>query len=636
MGECLITRRGGESYELPVLDANYPQDVNLTVIEGNTTSATFNVSIEVAGKPAEYTYQWYVNGSAVSGATNASYTKSDLSSSATYSVYCEVTNKAGVVTSRVATLKVDQYYTPTLNNSYPANTSKTYITGGTASASFSVIVATAGNPSNYTYQWYVNNSAVSGATGSTYNWSGTEGTYNIYCKVTNAAGSVDSRTATLSVTRYYTPTLNSSYPADTSKTYISGGTASATFEVQIATAGVPANYTYQWYLNNSAVSGATGSSYTWTGTEGTYSIYCKVENDAGSVNSRTATLSVTRYYTPTLNGSYPADVSVVQNSSASATFNVSISTAGSPNSYSYQWYVNNSAVSGATSSSYTRTGLTFTGTYSVYCKVTNDAGSVNSRTATLTVTSAKPSYTYTGSANLIDDGSYNYRIKFLTSGVITFTSLGSFANGIDVFCVGGGGGGGFCGGGGGYTKTGSFVPNVNTPYEIVIGAGDAGTKTSRSNHANSSHGGSTSAFGVTATGGGHGSDFDVSSPAGGNGGSGGGYGGSTSNGGSDGGNGSGGNPGIGQGRTTREFGQSGATLYAGGGGGGNYAAWGDWGGPGGAGGGGAGTQNCSNGLNGTANTGGGGGGGYAVGGGEGTNTYGGSGGSGIVVIRNKR
>lgn len=342
------------------------------------------------------------------------------------------------------------------------------------------------------------------------------------------------------------------------------------------------------------------------------------------------------YKTPVLDANYPANVTQIQQTGGSATFEVKVATPGIPDEYTYQWYVNDSAVSGATSNRYTKTGLTSVATYTVYCKVTNRAGTVQSKTAVLTVQSAQPIYTYSGSAVLIDDGNYNYRIKFLTSGTLKFTYLGSLANGIDVFCVGGGGGGGFCGGGGGYTKTGSFVPNVNTPYEIVIGAGDAGTKTSRSNHANSSHGGSTSAFGVTATGGGHGSDFDVSSPAGGNGGSGGGYGGSTSNGGSDGGNGSGGNPGIGQGTTTREFGEPSGELYAGGGGGGNYAAWGDWGGPGGAGGGGAGTQNCSNGLNGTANTGGGGGGGYAVGGGEGTNTYGGSGGSGIAVIRNRR
>lgn len=43
MGECLITRRGGENYELPVLNASYPKDVSVVV--GADASASFSVNI---------------------------------------------------------------------------------------------------------------------------------------------------------------------------------------------------------------------------------------------------------------------------------------------------------------------------------------------------------------------------------------------------------------------------------------------------------------------------------------------------------------------------------------------------------------------------------------------------------------
>ena len=61
--------------------------------------------------------------------------------------------------------------------------------------------------------------------------------------------------------------------------------------------GYPASYTYQWYVNGSAVSGATGASYTRNNTSvGSYTVYCKITNGAGSVQSRTATVTTTVMY----------------------------------------------------------------------------------------------------------------------------------------------------------------------------------------------------------------------------------------------------------------------------------------------------------------------------------------------------
>ena len=41
----------------------------MTIIESANGSATFNIVISQPGKPAEYTYQWYVNGLEIPGAT---------------------------------------------------------------------------------------------------------------------------------------------------------------------------------------------------------------------------------------------------------------------------------------------------------------------------------------------------------------------------------------------------------------------------------------------------------------------------------------------------------------------------------------------------------------------------------------
>ena len=242
---------------------------------------------------------------------------------------------------------------------------------------------------------------------------------------------------------------------------------------------------------------------------------------------------------------------------------------------------------------------------------------------------------YTGTCEYIcdDASSGNFRIKFKTSGKLLSTETTK----IDAFLVGGGGGGadsdritdltqyggdtyrhGGAGGGGGYTTTKKNITlTKNTTYTITIGAGGL-----KADDKKAGDGGTTSAFEATALGGKGGNVGSESNGAGigGDGGSGGGnysfY--TPSPGGSDGAN----SGGKGQGTTTAEFGETGRTLYSGGGAGGRESF--NWyckdaaaseGGGGGTG------------ENGTANTGGGGGGG------RGGNS-GGNGGSGIVVIRN--
>lgn len=429
------------------------------------------------------------------------------------------------------------------------------------------------------------------------------------------------------------PTLNPDYPLDQTVTFIQGNTASAVFEARIAKDGRPTLYSYQWYLDGEAVSGATSSSFQFNGisASGKHTLYCLITNAAGSVQTRTATLTADMYYKPVLNASYPADASVVVN--YGCTLSVAIATAGNPDSYTYQWYADGSPIEGYTNPTAIIT-LTSIGSCSVYCVVTNAAGSVQSRTATVT-SGIVPQFTYTGSYKLLDDSGNtittssnvtNWRIKFLTSGTLKFTNLFSAANGIDIFCVGGGGGGDASGGCGGRTTTAKAkTVTAGTSYTVTVGAGGSAGNSG----GNSSFGSLASAAGGGGPGGaggsgGGGSGLYITSSNKANGG----------NGGSDGSNGTNGygtdgfRNGSGQGSTTRAFGSSNGSLYAGGGGGaGDYNCSA---GTGGSGGGGAGgsihDSNPRAGGNGTANTGGGGGGG----------SHGGSGGSGIIIIRNKR
>ena len=126
---------------------------------------------------------------------------------------------------------------------------------------------------------------------------------------------------------------------------------------------------------------------------------------------------------PVLNASYPANVTNWQGEQA--TFRVEIATPGVPAEYTYQWYRDGAEWTGETNATVSWSSASI-GSHSIYCVVTNKAGEVTSRVATLTVKNPNMTYTYTGDHEKIDDGSGNWRIKFKSSGTLKFTNLGKW------------------------------------------------------------------------------------------------------------------------------------------------------------------------------------------------------------------
>ena len=315
---------------------------------------------------------------------------------------------------------------------------------------------------------------------------------------------------------------------------------------------------------------------------------------------------------------------------------IKYSTSGNPGKGGTQIYKgagNNTTSGGTSTASFNLPNLRTKYYLSIYPYVTCSAGEMTGNILNATVTTGNTiNLTYTSSN--------------------TYTIPQGYTK-IDIFCVGGGGGGeygmndspdfyGGGGGGSGYTTT---VKNISVSngqsLSIVVGAGGSRRYGTNGSASSVSRNGTV----LCTAKGGNTADYMFNYP-GANGGSGGGTGGSDNRnepeewpggiGGSNGGNGGtgvdNGSEGIGQGTTTRAFGESGGTLYAGGGGGGGGGRYGHsgGGGAGGAGGGGRGGDGrVSGGTNGSANTGGGGGG---DGGGP-TDGYPGEGGSGIVLIR---
>src|ERR1700678_4267487 len=229
------------------------QPVSVTVTAGQT--ATFNVTATGTGP---LTYQWFDNGTAISGATSSSYTTPAATSTASGSVFTvTVTNASGTVTSSPATLTVSAGSTTVNPNApliitQPAN--QTVAVGQTAT--FSV---TASGSATLTYQWFKGGVAISGATSSTYTTpttvTGDSGSL-FTVTVSNSPGTVTSNPATLTVTTAAaTPPIITKQPA--SQTIAVGQTATFT----VVATGTP-TLTYQWYKGGVLIAGATSSSYT--------------------------------------------------------------------------------------------------------------------------------------------------------------------------------------------------------------------------------------------------------------------------------------------------------------------------------------------------------------------------------------
>src|SRR5207245_585351 len=196
-------------------------------------------------------------GTAISGATSASYTTPATTSSdngAQFTVV--VSNSVGSVTSSAATLTVNL---PPSITAQPA--SQTVNLGQTAT--FSV---TATGTAPLSYQWSKNGTAISGATSASYTTPATTSSDNaaeLTLVVHNSAATVPPSRHTSPARRscgLATLTVNLPppiTPQPASQTVNAGQTA--TFSV---TATGTAPLSYQWSKNGTAISGATSASYT--------------------------------------------------------------------------------------------------------------------------------------------------------------------------------------------------------------------------------------------------------------------------------------------------------------------------------------------------------------------------------------
>ncbi|HEY5911245.1 MAG TPA: immunoglobulin domain-containing protein, partial [Verrucomicrobiae bacterium] len=165
------------------------QPASQTVLAGANVSFTV-----VATGTAPLSYQWMKNGGNIAGATTATLTLNNVTSTDAGSYTVRVTNSGGNVTSSAAMLTVNPVIVGPAITTQPA--SQTVLAG--ANVSFTV-VATGTAP--LSYQWMKNGGNIAGATTATLTLNAVTatdaGSYTV--RVTNAGGNVTSSAAMLTV-----------------------------------------------------------------------------------------------------------------------------------------------------------------------------------------------------------------------------------------------------------------------------------------------------------------------------------------------------------------------------------------------------------------------------------------------------
>ena len=245
------------------------------------TGGSVTFSVEARGT-TPLSYQWNKDGTAIPGATSASYAIESASASDAGSYTVTVRNSAGNVSSGPATLTVN--VPPTISAHPSAQTA-------CAGSSVLMSVSATGTPP-LSYQWRKDDAAIAGATTAILTLpavtSADAGAYTVV--VTNACGSVTSEAALLAVAEAPTIVVQ---PASQE--------AEAGTEVTLAVvASGEGPLLYQWRKDGADIPGATGPTFTLaTATAddgGTYTVV--VSSECGSVTSEPAQLSVAPVATP--------------------------------------------------------------------------------------------------------------------------------------------------------------------------------------------------------------------------------------------------------------------------------------------------------------------------------------------------
>lgn len=374
---------------------------NQTICIGSSPSP---LSTSYTGGVGAPSYQWFVNnqnttlgGTTVVGANSSAYIPSNQVGLGTNYYYCVITLSNSSCPQAISNVAaVNTVSNPSVNGPV----SSTYCQSTAVAQPLSVI-ASGGNGTSYSYQWYSNvnttnfgGNPILGANNPNYTPNISGASNNFYCVVTQPGG-CQAASAVATVEIVSTPNI-ASQPT-VGQTLCVGGTPQA---LAITTTGGVSNPSYQWYSNTlntianaSAIANANSASFTpnSVNTTGTTYYFCQVTFATNSacptLVSNAGTIIVAS--DPTV--SNPTNASYCQNATTIAPLTITAN-GGINVGYGYQWFSNTTnsniggtAIPGATNNNYFP-AVNQIGTTYYYCEVTQGSGcNASSAAAAITV-----------------------------------------------------------------------------------------------------------------------------------------------------------------------------------------------------------------------------------------------------------
>jgi hypothetical protein len=285
------------------------------------------------------TYEWLRNGATIASATASTYalTATDIGAVITAKVTSRATGYIALTTTSTATAAVA-----------PGTKAAGTVTISNATDALAAVVAGWDSGTTYTYQWFRGATAISGATSSSYTPTVSDRDAQLKVQVTGTQPGYVAVAASSAAKDY---SLNATGTLTVSGSATVGSALALVQSLSYTTTDGAATVTgrsYQWYRNGTAIASATGSTYTL------------VTADLGAVITAKIVATATGYIAHTQSSTSTTAVTLPSKAPGSATISnatdvLTVVTSGwdSGTTFSYQWFRAGSAISGATSSSYT-------------------------------------------------------------------------------------------------------------------------------------------------------------------------------------------------------------------------------------------------------------------------------------------